>query len=123
MKYTFEINERLPGLNEYTGACRNNKYIGAKMKQDIENTIWIYIKQQMKSTKIDSPVKINFKWIEDSKKRDLDNICFAKKFILDALVKANVLRNDTQNFVKGFTDTFEYSNKNSVIVEIEEIEE
>ena len=123
MKYTFEINERLPGLNEYTGACRNNKYIGAKMKQDIENTIWIYIKQQMKSTKIDSPVKINFKWIEDSKKRDLDNICFAKKFILDALVKANVLRNDTQNFVKGFTDTFEYSNKNSVIVEIEEVEE
>ena len=123
MKYTFEINERLPGLNEYTGACRNNKYIGAKMKQDIENTIWIYIKQQMKSTKIDSPVKINFKWIEDNKKRDLDNICFAKKFILDALVKANVLRNDTQNFVKGFTDTFEYSNKNSVIVEIEEVEE
>jgi Holliday junction resolvase RusA-like endonuclease len=123
MKYTFEINERLPGLNEYTGACRNNKYIGAKMKQDIENTIWIYIKQQMKFTKIDSPVKINFKWIEDNKKRDLDNICFAKKFILDALVKANVLRNDTQNFVKGFTDTFEYSNKNSVIVEIEEVEE
>ena len=123
MKYKIEINEKLPSLNEYTKACRNNKYIGAKMKQDVEENVWVYIKQQMKSTKIDSPVKINFTWIEENKKRDLDNICFAKKFILDALVKANVLKNDTQNYVRGFSDTFLYSNKISVIVEIEEIEE
>ena len=123
MKYKIEINEKLPSLNEYTKACRNNKYIGAKMKQEVEENVWVYIKQQMKSTKIDSPVKINFTWIEENKKRDLDNICFAKKFILDALVKANVLRNDTQNYVRGFSDTFLYSDKNSVIVEIEEIEE
>ena len=56
-------------LNEYTKACRNNKYIGAKMKQEIEENVWVYIKQQMKSTKIDSPVKINFTWIEENKKR------------------------------------------------------
>lgn len=123
MKYIFEINEKLPSLNEYTKACRNNKYIGAKMKQEVEENVWIYIKQQMRSIKIDSPVKINFTWVEENKKRDLDNICFAKKFILDALVKANVLKNDTQNYVKGFSDTFLYSDKNSVIVEIEEIEE
>ena len=110
-------------VNRMIEACRNNKYIGAKMKQDVEENVWVYIKQQMKSTKIDSPVKINFTWIEENKKRDLDNICFAKKFILDALVKANVLKNDTQNYVKGFSDTFLYSDKNSVIVEIEEIEE
>lgn len=123
MKYKFEINERLPSLNEYTKACRNNKYIGAKMKQDVEEAVWVYIKQQMKSIKINCPVKINFTWIEENKKRDLDNICFAKKFILDALVKANIIRNDTQNYVKGFSDTFQYSSKSSVIVEIEEVEE
>ena len=75
----------------------------------------------MKSTKIDSPVKINFTWVEENKKRDLDNICFAKKFILDALVKANVLQDDKQNYVVGFTDTFRYGSENNVIVEIEEI--
>ena len=52
---------------------------------------------------------------EENKKRDLDNICFAKKFILDALVKANVLKNDTHNYVVGFTDTFQYEKKNAFI--------
>ena len=121
MNYKFEINEKLPSLNEYTKACRTNKFIGAKMKEETENIIWVYIKQQLKCSKINKPVKIHFTWAEENKKRDLDNICFAKKFILDALVKANVLENDTQNFVKGFTDNFEYNTENKVIVEIEEV--
>ncbi len=121
MRYKFEINQRLPSLNEYTKACRANKFIGAKMKEDTENYIWADIKQQLKNSKISHAVKINFTWIEENKKRDLDNICFAKKFILDALVKANVLKNDTQNYVIGFTDTFLYDKKSKVIVEIEEI--
>ena len=89
--------------------------------KETENIIWVYIKQQLKCSKINKPVKIHFTWAEENKKRDLDNICFAKKFILDALVKANVLENDTQNFVKGFTDNFEYNTENKVIVEIEEV--
>ena len=121
MKYIFKIDEKLPSLNEYTKACRSNKYIGAKMKDETENLIWFYIKQQIKSTTIEKPVKIHFTWTEKTKKRDLDNICFAKKFILDALVKANVLKDDKQNYVVGFTDTFEYGKKENVIVEIEEI--
>ena len=121
MKYKFEINNKLPSLNEYTQACRTNKYIGAKMKEDIEINIWADIKEQLKNTKIQNSVKIHFTWIETNRKRDLDNICFAKKFILDALVKANVLKNDTQNYVVGFSDTFLYDKKNKVIVEIEEL--
>ena len=121
MIYKFEINKRLPSLNEYTQACRSNKYIGAKMKEDTEIYIWADIKQQLKNIKITSPVKIHFTWIEENKKRDLDNICFAKKFILDALVKSNVIKNDTQNYVFGFSDTFLYDKKSKVLVEIEEI--
>lgn len=121
MKYIFKIDEKLPSLNEYTKACRTNKFIGAKMKDETENLIWFYIKQQIKCGKITSPVKIHFTWNEKNKKRDLDNICFAKKFILDALVKANVLEDDKQNYVVGFTDTFRYGAENNVIVEIEEV--
>ena len=121
MKYTFKIDEKLPSLNDYTKACRTNKFIGAKMKDETENLIWFYIKKQIKCGKITSPVKIHFIWNEKNKKRDLDNICFAKKFILDALVKANVLEDDKQNYVVGFTDTFRYGNENNVVVEIEEI--
>lgn len=61
---------------------------------------------------------VNYSYNE---KRDLDNICFAKKFILDALVKARVLENDNKSHIHGFIDKFEYANKSKVIVELEEI--
>lgn len=121
MKYRFEIDQRLPSLNEYTKACRTNKFIGAQMKQETETQIWACIKQQLKGVKVEAPVKINFIWVEENKKRDLDNICFAKKFVIDALVKSKILANDTQSHVIGFSDTFEYNKKGKVIVELEEI--
>lgn len=68
------------------------------------------------------PVKIHFHWIEGNKKRDLDNICFAKKFILDAMVKYGKLKDDNRKCVTAFTDTFEYGKATKVILEIEEVE-
>lgn len=121
MIYQFEIKEKLPSLNEYTKACRSNKFLGAKMKEDVEISIWGYIKEQLGNTKITEPVQISFTWVEDNKKRDLDNICFAKKFILDALVKSNVLQNDTHKYVTGFSDEFKYEDKPKVIIKIKEI--
>ena len=121
MKYKFEINQRLPSLNDYTKACRASKFEGAKMKKEIEYSIWVYILRQLKNIHISSPVKVHFTWVEENGKRDLDNICFAKKFILDALVSAGVLENDNRSHVSGFTDSFEYADKSKVIVELEEI--
>lgn len=121
MKYKFEINTRLPSYNEYSNANRRNRYAGATMKKNIELEIWSYILNQLKNVKITKPVFITFTWIEENKKRDLDNICFAKKFILDALQKANIIENDNSRHVKGFTDKFEYAEKSKVIVELEEI--
>ena len=116
--YRVEIPFKLPSCNQYINECRRNKYAGAKMKKDIQEQIGIYIKQ---IPKIDKPVKINFTWVEDNKRRDLDGICFAKKFILDALVQAGVLADDNRKIVTNFTDSFGYSNKSRVIVELEEI--
>lgn len=72
---------------------------------------------------IDKPVIGHFTWIEENKRRDLDNVCFAKKFILDALVEAEVLKDDNRRIVTNFTDSFKYADKSKVIVELEEIEE
>lgn len=116
--YRVEIPFKLPSCNQYINECRRNKYAGAKMKKDIQEQIGIYIKQ---IPKIDKPVKINFTWVEDNKRRDLDGICFAKKFILDALVQAGVLADDNRKIVTNFTDSFEYADKSKVIVELEEI--
>lgn len=69
----------------------------------------------------EKPIKIHFIWIEANKKRDLDNICFAKKFILDALQECGKLKNDNRRWVRGFSDDFEYSKEHKVVLEITEI--
>ena len=117
--YRVVIPFKLPSCNEYINECRRNKYAGAKMKKEIDKIIGYYL---IKLPKFEKPVKIHFHWVEGNKRRDLDGICFAKKFILDAMVKMNKLKDDNRKCVTAFTDTFEYANKSKVILEIEELE-
>jgi Holliday junction resolvase RusA-like endonuclease len=116
----------LPSLNEYTRACRSNAYKGAKFKAEIEEVIGWHIKQALASQKLHKPtgaVLVRFEWHESTKKRDADNIAFAKKFILDALVKCKVLENDSRKFVKGFYDVIVDDKEDFVAVELVDIKE
>lgn len=121
MIYKFEIDKRLMGLNEYTASNRTNRYVGAKAKKYEQQYIIWCIKGQLGNIKIEKPVIGHFTWVEENKKRDLDNICFAKKFILDALVQAGILKDDNRKIVTNFTDSFRYADRSKVIVELEEI--
>lgn len=112
-----EIPYKFPSFNEYINECRKNRYAGGSMKKRIEEDISYYINRLPNFNK---SIKIKFIWIENNKKRDFDNICYAKKFILDSMVKAGKLKNDNRNYVSGFMDTFEYANTSKVILEIEE---
>ena len=103
---TLVIKGTLVNLNDYTKACRTNRFCGAEMKEKTEAIITKHIKEQLDGVYFDKPVRLSFGWYEPNRKRDLDNICFAKKFILDALVKNGVLVNDGWRWVKGFTDEF-----------------
>lgn len=103
---TLVIEGQLDNLNDYTKACRAYKMAGAQMKKRNERIISAYIQQQLKDFKIDGTAELHFRWYEPNRKRDLDNICFAKKFILDALVSSGVLIADGWRGVAGFTDTF-----------------
>jgi Holliday junction resolvase RusA-like endonuclease len=103
---TLVIEGKLPGLNEYTKACRSNAYAGAGMKKEAEKIVQAYIMQQLKGVHFPGTVELSFRWYEKSKKRDLDNICFAKKFILDALVGNKIIIADSWRGVVGFTDQF-----------------
>lgn len=114
----FEILLKLPSLNDYTRVCRANKQYANKFKQGYEQQIGLYL---MKMPRYEKPVRIIFTWVESSKRRDLDNVAFAKKFILDAMVKYGKLKDDNRKCVTGFEDRFIYGDKNKVILEIEEI--
>lgn len=114
---TCEIPLKMPSLNEYINACRTNRHMGAKMKRDIEEAIGWHIATL---PRFEHPVKIHFHWIEGNRRRDLDNVAFAKKFILDALVKCGKLKDDNRRCVTGFVDTFSYGDTTKVILTIME---
>lgn len=119
IKYKCEIDLKLPSLNDYIRVCRGNKFLANKYKARIEQEIGYFL---TKMPRWDNPIKIHFTWIESTKKRDLDNICFAKKFILDAMVKYGKLKDDNRKCVTAFTDSFDYGRENKVILEIMEVE-
>lgn len=119
-KITCEIPLKLPSLNEYIRVCRSNPYQASRFKKDVENDIGIFI---ARLPRFERPVKIHFHWIEGTKRRDLDNVCYAKKHILDALVKFGKLKDDNRKCVTAFTDTFDYGKETKVILEIEEVQQ
>ena len=108
----------MPNLNDYTKACRTNKFAGSKMKKEAEQFIGYEIKRQLKGQSILGTAELKFRWYEPNRKRDLDNVCFAKKFILDALVSNKVIESDGWQGVRGFTDEF-YVDKDNPRIEVE----
>lgn len=70
---------------------------------------------------IQNPVSLKFSWFEPNKKRDKDNIASAKKFILDALVKCNILKNDGWKEIESFEDVF-FIDKDNPRVEVDILE-
>ena len=92
MERTLIIQGRLDNLNDYTKACRTSPIIGNKMKKKNEEIISGYIMQQLRGIHFTGKAYLHFRWIEPNRNRDLDNVCFAKKFILDALVSTESLK-------------------------------
>lgn len=122
-QYKLVIPGLLPGLNEYVDAERSvkGKYKAAAMKKQAENVIGYMIKTQLRGVHFDRPVVIHYLWIEPNRRRDKDNIAFAKKFIQDSLVRMGVLDNDGWQNIEHFTDDFDVDPKDPRIeVTIEE---
>ena len=111
------IYGRLTGLNEYTLARNSSRYKGNTIKQQNEVLIMGYIMEQLQGVSFEGKVHITYKWHEKNRRRDQDNIAFAKKFIQDALVKSGVLANDGWKHVVGFTDEF-YIDKDNPRIEV-----
>lgn len=113
-----EIPFSLPSLNDYIRECNKHRCAGAKHKKAVQKDISWFINKLPEYT---NPIKIKFIWVEDKKPRDFDNVCFAKKYILDSMVNAGKIKDDNRNNVKGFRDDFIIGETRKVILEIEEI--
>lgn len=120
MKYKFEIHRKLPSLNDYINKINRNRYAGNKFKQDIQEDICWEIKTQLKGLKIERPVILHITWIEENKRRDIDNVYSAVKYIQDALVKMQVIKNDNSKCIVDVKNNIEYAQESKIIVVLEE---
>ena len=116
MKIKLIIPGELVDLNTYISAERRNRYAGAKIKQEMTDYITLLAKRL--KTEIRTPVRLVYRWYCKDKRKDKDNVAFAKKFIQDGLVNAGVLKNDGWNDIEGFTDEF-YVDKQNPRIEVE----
>lgn len=99
------IEGELTALNEFINAERRNRYIAAKIKKDETGYCQdVAEKSDLKLQETDFPCALIITWYVKNKRKDADNIAFAKKFILDGLVEAGVLPNDNRKYVQGFMD-------------------
>ncbi len=115
----FDIEGRLPGLNEMIEAAKSHFGAYAKMKETYTDMVAWLAKKLPKYQQ----VSITITWYEPNEKRDPDNIMAGAKFILDGLVKAGPIPNDTRRYIKSITHIPELDRKNPrVEVEIVDIE-
>lgn len=103
--------DRMPTLNEMMDAKssidfksgrrgRHDKW--SRMKTQIEERIgWACKFQGIQAV---AAASFSFLWIEPDRRRDHDNVTAGKKVVLDALVRYQVLPNDTRRYVTGSSD-------------------
>lgn len=119
------IGAQLPSLNEYQYACRSHWSKGRAFKQNVEELIGDYIRLsllQKSLHRVDKPCEIFIEWHEATKRRDVDNIQSAQKFILDALQHYQVIKNDSRKYIKQIHHRIIDDTRDFVIVRIEEKE-
>lgn len=117
MEQTFEIPGRFVRLNEF---YRMGHWEQCKTKREHDGRVALCAKAAgIRPCK--KRMRYHVLWVEQNRRRDLDNVAFAKKFIQDGLVKAGVIPNDTHHEIEGFSDDFGYDAKNPrIIVTIKE---
>lgn len=103
----FSVKGCLPSLNDYVNACRTHWAKGAALKQETETLIFWSIKSAQNKGcchPVMQPVVVFFLWHEHGDRRDADNVYSAKKYILDAMQKAGVIKNDNRKYVVDCID-------------------
>jgi len=114
-----EIPGRLPGLNEIIAAAKEHFGSYANMKDEYTASIAWLAKKLPNFEK----VALIITWYEPNSRRDPDNIMAGQKFILDGMVAAGTIPNDSQKHIKGIVHRFRVDKRNPrVEVEIVDIE-
>lgn len=122
MQGFLDIQGTMPGLNDYSDAERKHRQQAAKMKREQTEYVALLAKTQLPV--FTRQINLTFVYREKKRNRDKDNIAFAKKFILDGLVMAGRIPNDTWAWIGDWTEAFVVEPKNpGITVIINEVKE
>lgn len=115
---TLVLKFKFPSLNELIGKASYNRFAYGAMKKKLTK----YVADECLKSKL-VPHKgtafVEFEWQEANKRRDFDNVAGAgAKLIFDGLKLAGIIKDDRQEFVKGFTHTFSHGKEYVVTVKI-----
>lgn len=97
-----------PSTNDYIHTINVNRYAGNAMKRKYTDIACVAAQMAMAAQGWecpDKPVAIEFIWQETSHRRDLDNIRGGAKFVLDGLVQAGAIKDDSQRYVSHLSDS------------------
>ena len=98
----FFVPVKFPSMNELVAKSRSNPYAGSAQKRHYSGLAESYARHAADETgweAPDGPVEVRLTWVESDHRRDQDNITSAQKFLLDGLVEAGVIRDDSQRYV------------------------
>ena len=87
-----------PSLNETINSARTSKYASSKTKKRW-NTLIADNSKHLKPYSEELKVWFHFTWILKSKMKDFDNVSSGIKYILDGLVIAGIIKDDSQRYV------------------------
>lgn len=112
-----------PTLNDMLTEATRHPMAYATMKRSMDWTCVIAIRNQLKGWKADKRIRLDITWGEKRKGpvRDYDNIVSAgRKFIADALVKTDTIKDDKPYYLDMGENYFVYTDKPFIQVDIVE---
>jgi Holliday junction resolvase RusA-like endonuclease len=116
MRQTFELPIALPGLNGSKGLIRQHWSNASKMKAWLLHEV---IAAELRSH--EGQVRITY--TRTAKKRmDWDNCMSSAKHVLDALVKAVVIKDDSPKFIPEQPKMFQEIGEPRTVIVIEDID-
>ena len=106
MKQTLVIDGDWPAMNASIKRMKGHWSGYAKEKRTWTNRVWLETHKQKRKS-MPTPVPISFHWRMPNRRRDPDGLRgFVAKYILDGLVTAEIIPDDSAKHIVGFTDTF-----------------
>ena len=129
---TFKIvGKDMPGLNDMLNAAKltiSNKRKGNHIltKYELLKRTWLEkisfsIMESGIKPIVNAQIYLELLWEEPNRRRDPDNIAAFIKFILDAMRKCKIIKDDGWKNIHGWNNKFTVSNKRTVTVKIWEV--